>query len=46
MAANTREPDGRKKAINSDRLKSTVILGIEQYDRRKMIEKKTVIVRP
>ena len=46
MSENTREPDGRKKAINSDRLESTVILGIEKYDRRKMVEERTVIVRP
>ena len=35
-----------KKAIKSDRLKSTVILGIEQYDRRKLVEERTIIVRP
>ena len=46
MAANTREQRGRKKAINSNRLESTVILGIEQYERRKMVEERTVIVRP
>ena len=38
VAANTREPRGRKKAINSDSLESTVRLGIEQYGRRNMVE--------
>ena len=38
--------DDRKKAINSERLESTVLLEIEQYDRRKLIEERTIITRP
>ena len=37
--------DDRKKAINSYRLESTVMLGIELYDRRKKVEERTVIAR-
>ena len=46
MTVNTRvTEDDRKKAIHFDRLE-VAILGIEQYDLRKMVEERTIIVRP